>query len=297
MRQVRSRSWWFVLVPIVAVGLLRSPVFLAAESVAGGAVTVILPGDVPLELVPIRAGTYLMGSPKSERGRWKDESPRHEVTLTRGFDLARYPVTQRQWLAVTGANPSRFQACGLDCPVESVSWEDVCGGSTGSSCAPASFLGKLNAYLAATGQAGAGSLRLPTEAEWEYAARAGTATEFSFVAPKGWDTECESWPEADAHMWWCGNAGGTTHPVGKKRPNPWGLHDMHGNVWELVADWFGAYPSAPVTDPAGPPSGTKRAARGGSWHYFAHYARSAYRIAVPPDGRNAYFGFRVARSR
>jgi formylglycine-generating enzyme required for sulfatase activity len=297
MRQMRNRFWWFVLVPILAFGLLQGSFSHASEPGDGRTVTVILPGNVPLELVPIRAGKFSMGSPKSERGRWKDESPRHEVTLTRGFDLGRYPVTQRQWLAVTGANPSRFQACGLECPVESVSWEDACGGATGSSRASSSFLGKLNAHLAATGQAGAGSFRLPTEAEWEYAARAGTATEFSFVAPKGWDTECETWPEADAHMWWCGNAGGTTHPVGRKKPNPWGLHDAHGNVWEFVADWFGAYPSSAATDPEGPPAGTQRVARGGCWYYFAHYARSAYRIAVPPDGRNAYFGFRVARSR
>ena len=297
MRRVHSRLWSLVLVPVLTFGLLRGPSSHASEPGEGGTVTVTLPGDVPLELVPIRAGKFLMGSSKSERGRWKDESPRHEVTLTRGFDLARYPVTQRQWLTVTGSNPSRFQACGLDCPVESVSWEDVCGGATGSSCVSTSFLGKLNAHLAATGHAAAGTFRLPTEAEWEYAARAGTATEFSFAAPKGWDTDCESWPEADAHMWWCGNAGGATHPVGRKKPNPWGLHDVHGNVWEFVADWFGSYRSSAVTDPAGPPSGTQRVARGGSWYYFAHYARSAYRIAVPPDGRNAYFGFRVARSR
>lgn len=297
MRHVCSRSSCVALVPILAFGILRGTSSLASEPGESGTLTVTLPGDVPLELVAIRAGKFQMGSPKSERGRWKDESPRHEVTLTRGFDLGRYPVTQRQWLAVTGGNPSRFQACGLDCPVESVSWENACGGPTGSSCAPASFVGKLNAHLAATGQAGAGTFRLPTEAEWEYAARAGTTTEFSFAAPKDWDAECKSWPEADAHMWWCGNAGGTTHPVGRKKPNPWGIHDVHGNVWELVADWFGAYPSSTATDPAGPPSGTQRVARGGSWYYFAHYARSAYRIAVPPEGRNAYFGFRVARSR
>ncbi len=297
MRDVCGRLPWIAIVQIVAFGLVLHVPSLASEPDEDRTVTVTLPGDVSLELVPINGGTFRMGSSRSERGHWKDESPRHEVTLTRGYLLGRYPVTQRQWQAVMGSNPSRFQACGLDGPVESVSWDEICGGADGSSCAPTSFIGKLNAHVVAKGPAGAGTFRLPTEAEWEFAARAGTTTEFSFAAPKGWETECESWPEADAHMWWCGNAGGTTHPVGQKTPNPWGLHDVHGHVWELVGDWFGAYPSSPATDPAGPPSGTKRVARGGCWYYPAFYARSAYRTAVPADGRNAYFGFRVARSR
>ena len=135
-----------------------------------------------------------------------DEVPVHRVRLSQAFDLGKYEVTQAQWEAVMGASPSDFSACGGTCPVESVSWEDV-----------RAFIGKLNA------QEGVGAYRLPTEAEWEYAARAGTQTAYSFG------------PEASglgAYGWYAGNSDSGPHPVGRKRPNGWGLYDMHGNVWE-----------------------------------------------------------------
>lgn len=260
-------------------------------------ITVMLPGEVPLALLPMPAGTFMMGSPEWERGRHHTEGPQHQVTLTRDFYLGEYPVTQRQWLAVMGSNPSRFTGCGLDCPVESVSWNDICGGATGDSCVAESFIGRLNAHLADTGQPGAGKFRMPTEAEWEYGARAGSTTAFSFETAGDWDMACGDFPEADAYMWWCGNSGATTHPVGGKLPNAWGLHDVHGNVWEWVADWFGVYPSGPVTDPTGPAGGSDRVRRGGSWGSFSHFCRSAMRYDHHPSLRHDFVGFRLARSR
>ena len=182
--------------------------------------------------------------------------------------------------------------------MEKVSWNDICGGATGSSCTSTSFIGRLNAHLTATGQPGAGKFRLPTEAEWERAARGGTAGPFSFdtSANPNWDLYCGSFPQAEAYMWWCNNSGSTTHPVGTKQANPYGLFNMHGNVSEWVGDWYGGYPSGAVTDPPGPSSGSRRVARGGGFTYFAQYCRSAYRSINDPVNRDYYVGFRLARS-
>ena len=257
----------------------------------GDEITVTLPGGVPLVLVRIPAGTFMMGSPADERGRWSNEDL-HQVTLTQDYYLGKYEVTQRQWQAVMGTNPSNFSSCGLDCPVERVSWNAICGGTTGSTCTSESFIGRLNAHLGTT------KFRLPTEAEWERAARAGTTTEFSFAAPATWDEGCGSFPEALPYMWWCGNnSPNGTKPVGSKQPNGYGLYDMHGNVWEWVADWTTAsLGTSPVTDPTGPASGSGRVFRGGYWGNSAQRCRSASRANNNPSHTSHLIGFRLARS-
>lgn len=262
------------------------------EAPASGEITIMLPGNVPLVLVRIPKGTFMAGSPESERGRSSDETP-HQVTLTQDYYLGKNEVTQRQWVAVMGSNPSTFTGCGLDCPVEQVSWNDICGGTTGSSCTSTSFIGKVNTLLGTT------KFRLPTEAEWERAARGGTTGPFSFdtSANPSWDLECGSFPQAEPYMWWCGNnSPDGTKPVGSKQANPYGLHGMHGNVYEWVGDWSGSYPSSAVTDPTGPSSGSYRVIRGGGWNHNARYCRSARRTNGAPGSTNRYYGFRLARS-
>ena len=225
-----------------------------------------LVNSLGMEFARIEAGEFVMGSTNGS----SDEVPVHRVRLSQAFDLGKYEVTQAQWEAVMGANPSDFSACGGTCPVESVSWEDV-----------QAFIGKLNA------QEGVGAYRLPTEAEWEYAARAGTQTAYSFG------------PEASglgAYGWYAGNSDSGPHPVGRKRPNGWGLYDMHGNVWEWVADWYGDYSSGLVTDPHGSATGAGRVYRGGGWNSAARYCRAANRLHDAPGDRINSLGFRLVRT-
>ena len=171
-----------------------------------------------------------------------------------------------------GTKPSRFK--GLQNPVEKVNWADA-----------VEFCRKLSALPA---EKSAGYVyRLPTEAEWEYACRAGTTTRYSFG---------DSDSELGDYAWYDKNSGRTTHPVGGKKPNAWGLYDMHGNVWERCQDWHGDYPSGSVTDPTGAVSGSYRVYRGGSWNFISDYCRSADRLRNSPDGRSYYLGFRVLRS-
>jgi formylglycine-generating enzyme required for sulfatase activity len=219
----------------------------------------------------IKPGTFLMGSPESESGRWGSED-QHEVTLTRPYYLGVYPVTQEEYERVMGSNPSHFK--GKRHPVDSMSWEEAMA-----------FIAKLNALPSEK------SLdrlyRLPTEAEWEYACRAGTTTAYSYGA---------SVSELGKYAWYDKNSGSTTHPVGEKLPNGWGLYDMHGNVWELCADWYGDYPNTAVTDPTGPTRGSYRVIRGGGWGIDAADCRSAYRSGRSPDRRRNSLGFRLALS-
>ena len=238
----------------------------------------------------IPPGTFRMGSPESESGRFANEA-QHMVRLTKGFYLQTTEVTQGQWKAVMwGANPSVFNTCGDDCPVENVSWDDI-----------RIFLFWLNYWSAGEGE---GKLyRLPTEAEWEYAARAGSTTAFA-----NGDISVESYsctpvdPNLDLMGWYCGNAGGSgsTHPVARKQPNAWGLYDMHGNAYEWVQDWYdedyGLDPVRSVTDPAGPSAGTSRVYRGGSSGSAARGSRSAFRYGFGPLSSSQYYGFRLARS-
>jgi len=220
-----------------------------------------------MKLAWIPAGTFLMGSPVNEEGRNEGEI-QHKVTLSKGFYLAIHPVNQTCWHAVMGNNPSMFM--GDDLPVETVSWEDC-----------QEFLGKLS------NREGHG-YRLPTEAEWEYACRAGTTTPFYFG-------DTSSPDQVNYNVNDVAKAGKTT-PVGSYPLNAWGLHDMHGNVWELCADWLGAYPPGDVVDPLGAQSGKRLVSRGGSFNSSASNVRSAYRGRHVPTDRSPLVGFRPART-
>ena len=235
-----------------------------------------------MEFTYIPPGTFMMGSPGSEPGRDDDEA-QHKVRLTKGFYLQTTEVTQGQWKAVmSGANPSHFNTCGEDCPVEMVSWDDVQG-----------FVFWLNFWSAVFGEGT--PYRLPTEAEWEYAARAGSTT--AFANGEITQTECSPVdPNLDLMGWYCGNSGRATHPVARKKPNAWGLYDMHGNVWEWVQDWSGVYPSGSVTDPTGPSTGSYRVDRGGSCGNYAGNCRSAIRDYYTPGHRDGNTGARLVRS-
>ena len=226
--------------------------------------TVTNPGS---HFVTIPAGTFTMG----DANRQDDETP-HQVTLMKAFELGVYEVTQEQYEQVMGSNPSEFK--GPQNPVEMVSWDEA-----------VEFCRKLSALPA---EKSAGYVyRLPTEAEWEYACRAGTTTKYSFG---------DSESELGDYAWYRDNSGFTTHSVGQKKPNGFGLYDMHGNVWEWCQDWFGDYPKGSTTDPTGAASGWRRVLRGGGWDYSADGCRSAYRSGINPSIRIISLGFRVARS-
>ena len=224
--------------------------------------------SIGMSFVLIPAGSFTIGSPADEPGR-NDDERQHPVTISKPFCLQTTEVTQKYWTQVTGSNPSCFKDCGNDCPVETVSWNDA-----------QEFIKKLNQM-----ESGA-KYRLPTEAEWEYACRAGSKGRFCFG-----DEEAK----LGEYVWNGGNSGSKTHPVGKKKPNALGLYDMHGNVWEWCQDWYGDYPTSQVTDPTGPKAGENRVLRGGSWSNDAKYVRSASRNRYGPDYRNYGAGFRVAR--
>ena len=225
-----------------------------------------------IEMLLIPPGTFqmgcIMGSNQYGCDSW--EQPVHTVTLTNAFYLGRYEVTQSQWVARMGSNPSKFQASNGypdsgSRPVETVSWNRIQG------------------YLTATG------MRLPTEAEWEYACRAGTQTPFY-----NGSTDDST---VGALAWYSPNAGHQTRPVGGKAANGFGLHDMLGNVWEWVNDWYGTYPSSAQTNPTGPVSGSSRVLRGGCWHNNSDGVRSSSRYGdFAPVYSNTFIGFRVART-
>lgn len=219
-----------------------------------------------MEFVFIEGGCFQMGSNDGD----SDERPVHTACVS-DFFIGRYEVTQGQWAAVMGNNPSQFTNCGADCPVEQVSWNDA-----------QDFIRRLNQ------KNGTNTYRLPTEAEWEYAARAGSATRYCF----GNDAD-----ELGAYAWYDRNSGSRTHPAGQKKPNAWGLSDMHGNVWEWVQDWKGDYPAGRVANPKGPSSGSDRVNRGGGWDFHASRCRSAYRFVNHPYDRGSSLGFRLVRTR
>jgi len=216
-----------------------------------------------IEFVLIPAGTFIMGG---ETG-YDDSKPPHQVTLSKPFYLGKYPVTQAQWKSIMGKNPSIFK--GDNRPVEQVSWNDC-----------KEFIQKLNAREEGN------TYRLPTEAEWEYACRAGTMTQFCF----GDDGTMLS-----QYAWYNDNSERETHPVGQKKANAWDLYDMHGNVWEWCQDCYGVYTKHAVIDPRGPSSGSSRVYRGGSWYRNAGGCASAYRVSYDPSIRNGSLGFRLAR--
>jgi formylglycine-generating enzyme required for sulfatase activity len=208
----------------------------------------------------IKPGTFRMGDPTLK------DAPIHTVTITHAFLLQKTEVTQAQWMEVMGGNPSFFGHCGPTCPVENVSYDTV-----------QAFIARLNAMTGI-------QYRLPTEAEWEYAARAGTTGDYG------------TFGDVTDGAWVAANSEGTTHPVGLLRPNAWGLYDMEGNVWEWVSDWYGPYPSGPVDDPTGPSSGTFHVLRGGSWFDPVANARSAPRNVDTRTDRSSNYGFRLART-
>ena len=238
--------------------------------------TVTLANGVKLEMVKIKAGTFTMGSPEGELGRSSDET-QHQVTLTKDYWLGKFEVTQAQYEAIMGKNPSCDK--GSNRPVDYVSWEDA-----------KEFCNKLNERYAGKLPTGY-RFDLPTEAQWEYACRAGTTTALN----NGTNLTSErEWSNLNEVGWHFGNYGSNGHKaVGQKRPNNWGLYDMHGNVSEWCRDWY-AYYTGDATDPTGPTDGSARVSRGGSWFDFAKFCRSAYRDDSSPGNRYNRIGFRLA---
>jgi formylglycine-generating enzyme required for sulfatase activity len=229
--------------------------------------------SIGIKLAFIPAGEFLMGSPDSESDASDWEKPQHTVRITKPFYLGVTEVTQEQYERVMGTNPSKSK--GGQLPVEQVSWEDA-----------VEFCRKLSALPA---ERSAGRVyRLPTEAEWEYACRAGSKTKWSFG-------DAES--SLGEYCWYSSNAGTKTNPVGQKKPNASGLYDMHGNVWEWCSDWWKRdYTTTAVSDPTGPATGSLRVRRGGGWLSYARHCRSAYRSGLAPDARGSLLGFRLASS-
>jgi formylglycine-generating enzyme required for sulfatase activity len=246
--------------------------------------------DLNLDLVWMAPGSFLMGTPEQSLiMKWfylarekltklpnlgagsDNERPVTWVTLTQPFWLGRTAVTQGQYEAVMGTNPSQFR--GSDLPVETITWDEAM-----------EFCQKLTDREKAAGRLPNGyAYTLPTEAQREYACRAGTEGPFA--------------GDLDAMAWYNANSGNTTHPVGTKQPNAWGLCDMEGNVWEWCRDWYAdKLPGGEVTNPMGPPSGSRRVFRGGSWVYDAALCRSAIRVDFVPRNRFNYVGFRLALS-
>jgi formylglycine-generating enzyme required for sulfatase activity len=237
-----------------------------------------LTNSIGMKLVLIPKGTFMMGSPENEEGRNQDET-QHEVTISKDYYLGVHEVTQAQYEKVMHKNSSHFQGAivggeNAGLPVENVSWDDA-----------VEFCKKLS-DLPEEKKAGR-EYRLPTEAEWEYACRAGSKTAYSF------DDEEGLLPE---YCWFKRNSSRRTHTVGLLEPNAWGLYDMHGNVWEWCSDWYGDYPKGAVSDPTGPKEGSRRVRRGGCWGYEAAGCRSAFRSRFHPSFRSSSLGFRLALS-
>ena len=222
------------------------------------------------------AGQFVMGSPTNEADPWDNEGPQTRVTLTRGFFLGRYEVTQGEYQAVIGTNPSLFTG-DTNRPVEMVNWHDA-----------TNYCAQLTARELVAGRLPAGwAYRLPAEAEWEYASRAGSTNRFSYGDDPGYT-------QLANYAWYSANSGGTTHAVGGMLPNRWGLYDMIGNIWEWCADWLGNYPGGSVSDPQGSSSGSNGVLRGGDWNGGGLYCRSAVRnVTAASDLGSGGLGFRV----
>ena len=230
--------------------------------------------SIGMKFVWIPPGSFVMGSPKEEKQR-NDSETQHKVTLAKGFYMGVYTVTQEQWQEVMGNNPSQFKG-EKNLPVDTVSWNDC-----------QAFIKKLQEK-----DTDKKAYRLPTEAEWEYACRAGTTSPFQFG-----DTISTDQANYDGSFaYGSGNKGirrGKTTPVDAFPANAWGLHDMHGNLWQWCQDFFGDYPKDDVTDPRGPEKSDTRVIRGGMWYYGPSLCRSARRDGMGPGYRDRYYGFRL----
>lgn len=247
------------------------------ENIKSASKTIVIPlpdlpaGAIPLEMVLIPAGTFIMGSPMNDVDRNEStECPAHFVSITKDFYMGKYEVTQAQWQTVVGHNPSFFKGK-PNCPVEQFSWDDCI-----------SFINKLN-------QLGMGTFRLPTEAEWEYACRSGTTTRYY------WGDDLNN-TQIKEYAWFSANSIDQTHEVGLKKPNAWGLLDICGNVEEWCQDWFSTYSSDPQIDPRGPSDGPFRVIRGGSWLCDTRDLRSACRLEYRPIDRHGLTGLRLVRT-
>lgn len=235
-----------------------------------------------MKFVRVPPGSFMMGSPPNEQFRNEDETL-HSVKLTRPFFMQETEVTQAQWKAIMGSNPSFFSDCGENCPVERVSWNDT------------------GRFLEALNKRGEGRYRLPTEAEWEYACRAGSKSAFSWGdvpdCSKGMfnNNPRRGLAKCLREVLARGLKPGSPAPVRSYPPNPWGLYDMHGNVWEWCQDWYGPYPQGEVADPQGPARAAFKVRRGGSWFKYATFGRSANRNWAHPASRYNTTGFRLVR--
>jgi formylglycine-generating enzyme required for sulfatase activity len=242
----------------------------------------------PTNMVFIPPGTFRMGSPTNEVDRREDDGPQTAVTISRGFWMGKCEVTQGEYQALMGSNPSYFNGfrnwpnpgtdygTDLSRPVEQVNWDEA-----------TNYCSKLTEAQRAAGQIPTNcAYRLPTEAEWEYACRGWTSTMLSYGDDPGYTN-------LSAYAWHEGNAGEMTHPVGQKLPNPWGLHDIHGNVSEWCQDWFDSYTGGTALDPLGPSTGTLRSFRSGDWFSSGGASRSACRYGDLPTNRRFWKGFRV----
>ncbi len=218
--------------------------------------------SIGMQFKYIKPGSFNMGS----NNDGSNENPVYKVTLSKGFYMQTTEVTQKQWRSVMGTTPSYFKNCD-NCPVEQVSWNDV-----------KDYIRKLNS------KEGTIKYRLPTEAEWEYACRAGSETDYANGNSLG------------VMGWYKDNSEKKNHSVAEKKTNAWGLYDMHGNVWEWVEDWKGSYTSGNVTNPAGPSTGSKRVFRGGSWSNSATRCRSAFRSSLSPGRKDFNLGFRLSKT-
>ena len=240
-----------------------------SPSVASGSNAISIPvkDGISIEMVKVEAGTFMMGAtPEMEKPN-SDEKPLHQVTLINDYYMGKYEVTQALWEAVMGSNPSYFKGDNL--PVEKVSWNDC-----------QEFISKLNSL---TGR----KFRLPTEAEWEYAARGGKKS-------RGYQYSGSN--SISDVAWYDGNSGSKPHPVGTKQANELGIYDMSGNVYEWCSDWYGSYSSSSQTNPTGADSGSFRVFRGGGWGIYARGCRLSYRYIFTPDDRRSYLGLRLALS-
>ena len=241
----------------------------SSSSMASGSNAISIPvkDGISIDMVKVEAGTFMMGATSEMKDPYSDKKPVHQVTLTNDYYMGKYEVTQALWQAVMGSNPSNFKGDNL--PVETVNWNDC-----------QEFISKLNSL---TGR----KFRLPTEAEWEYAARGGKKS-------RGYQYSGSR--KISDVAWYEGNSRSKTHPVGRKQANELGIYDMSGNVWEWCSDWYGSYSSSSQTNPMGSDSGAKRVRRGGSWCHIARICRSSYRSGDAPDCRGLYLGLRLALS-